>query len=718
MNEPHPLERPPYAWAALVASGILTLYVLTLAPTTQFWDASEYMAAAHALGIPHPPGNPLFVLLAHVWGLIPLATDYGARINLFAATTSAVSAGLWFLIAERWLRPIVAPPGPRRLAALAAALVGATAFTVWNQSVVSEKVYTVSLLSITLALWLAIRWADHPAGERPDRLLVLIGYLMVLTSANHQMGLLAIPAILVLVTMTDVGILIRPRFLALLLGVTVVALTAYLFLPIRAQFDPYLNQGEVTTWPALRDHLTRAQFGKPSVVERQADLVAQLGMWWQYFGWQWGRDLPARFAAAFATGFGFLGLLGAWRHWKAERRQAAVMTALMLTLTLALIFYLNFRYGFSQYPERQLAREVRERDYFFLAAFSAWGVWVGMGLATLMQWVQEGLERSVPAPRRRWAMATPVLLLALIPLVANRGTASRRGETMARDFARDMLQSVDPYAIIVTAGDNDTFPLWYAQEVEGVRRDVTVLVTSLAGTNWYLQQLQRRALATFEPGAAPPLYRDREWLRPTDTWMSRFYLAGPGDTLPPYVRVDTPATGALGPIGVTLDPERLPVPGALLRSDLAVLQIVKDQLGRRPLYFSTTTGNYPEQLGLGPYLVSEGMVRRVQPRPVAPSDSIVFSQVQRRYVNVPRTTRLAFHVYHGETAARRRPHGWVDAASQNILLPYIVVYDTVAEIQHERNPALAARALELARATLANTTYQIDATPALPPPNR
>jgi hypothetical protein len=169
---------------------------------------------------------------------------------------------------------------------------------------------------------------------------------------------------------------------------------------------------------------------------------------------------------------------------------------------------------------------------------------------------------------------------------------------------------------------------------------------------------------------------------------------------------------------VTLDPERLPVPGALLRADLAVLQIVKDQLGRRPLYFSTTTGGYPEQLGLGPYLVSEGMVRRVQPGPVAASDSIVFSQVQRRYVNVPRTTRLAFDVYHGETAARRRPHGWVDAASQNILLPYIVVYDTVAEIQHERNPALAARALEIARATLANTTYQFDAAPALPPPNR
>src|SRR5262247_3549117 len=90
--------RPPYLMAARVSIGALILYVLTLAPTTQFWDASEYIAAAHALGIPHPPGNPLFVLLAHVWGLVPLAADYGARINIFAASTSAATAALWFLI--------------------------------------------------------------------------------------------------------------------------------------------------------------------------------------------------------------------------------------------------------------------------------------------------------------------------------------------------------------------------------------------------------------------------------------------------------------------------------------------------------------------------------------------------------------------------------------------------------------------------------------------
>src|SRR5256884_8976479 len=158
-EQPPPLpvltERPPYFIAGLVALGALLLYVAPLAPTTQFWDSSEYMAAAHALGIPHPPGNPLFIILGHAWGLLPLGADYARRINLFAAVTSAAAAGLWFLIGERWLRPIVAPTWRRRLVAAAGAVVGATAFTVWNQSVVNEKVYTLSVLTIALVLWLA-----------------------------------------------------------------------------------------------------------------------------------------------------------------------------------------------------------------------------------------------------------------------------------------------------------------------------------------------------------------------------------------------------------------------------------------------------------------------------------------------------------------------------------------------------------------------------------
>src|SRR5438128_10776775 len=191
-------EKPPYLMAACVSVGALILYILTLAPTTQFWDTSEYIAAAYTLGIPHPPGNPLFTLIAHAWGLIPWAAGYAERINLFAAATSAVSAGCWFLVGERWLRSIVPALWPRRLAALAGAIVSATAFTVWNQSVVNEKVYTLSLLSIALILWFIVRWDDQPPGEAHDHHLLLIIYLLALTATNHMMGVLVGPVVIIL----------------------------------------------------------------------------------------------------------------------------------------------------------------------------------------------------------------------------------------------------------------------------------------------------------------------------------------------------------------------------------------------------------------------------------------------------------------------------------------------------------------------------------------
>ena len=689
--------------AAGVSLSALVLYLLTLAPTTQFWDASEYVTAAHSLGIPHPPGNPFFVIFAHVWGLLPLGADYARRINILAAVSSALCAGLWFLIGERWLRDVAIPDRWRRLAALAGALVGATMFTVWNQSVVNEKVYSLSVLSITLILWITLRWADQPPATRRDHLLVLIVYLLALTATNQLMGLLVAPAVLVYVVMTDPGALIRPRFLAAAAIVAVAGLSVNLFIPIRAHLDPYLNQGDAFTWPALRAVLTREQFGKPSIFDnpmyppegnpgRSLTLVGQqLLNYWQYFSWQFGRDWSLglqRFLAVLFTG---LGIIGARRHWAAERRSALAMTALLLTLSVALVFYLNFKWGYSQpYASPGLVHEIRERDYFFVASFAAWGVWVGMGLAA----IGESLATWLRSPRA-WRLAVPVLLIALIPLVGNRLTASRGGETLARDYARDVLNSVDPYALIITTGDNDTFPLWHAQEVEGLRRDVSVMVLSLAQTNWYLDQLQRRPPVPY-PGAPAP----------TNPWMSHYYLASPADSLPPYVVLQGAVTGRVGPIQVALDPRALGRP-YLDRSQLAVFAIIKNQLSHRPIYFSTSTGSTGDQLGLSPYLVDEGLVRRLSPEPVTANDSIRVV-AGRGFVNVSRLRTLAFDVYRGgEAAARPRPRGWVDIPSENSLLGYALMYDTLAAALRDREPALAMRSLTLRDAILANTTYAL-----------
>ncbi len=695
-------QRPPYLWAGLVALGTLLLYIITLAPTTQFWDTSEYIAAAYVLGIPHPPGNPFFVMLAHVWGLIPFAAAYATRINLFAAATSAVAAGCWFLIGERWLRPIVPASLPRRLAALAGAIVAATAFTVWNQSVVNEKVYTVSLCSIALVLWLIVRWGDQTSADRRDHHLLVIVYILALTATNHLMGLLVAPAVLIYVLYTDPKALLNPRFLVAAVGVGAVGVSVWAFLYIRAHFYPAINEGEPTTWAALQAVLNREQYGKPSLIERQATLVAQLGMWVQYFTWQWGHDWHPAVRRGLGVIFGAVGLLGAWRHWKADKRSAAAMTALIATLTLLLIFYLNFKYGYSEYPDKpQLPREVRERDYFFIASYALWGLWVAIGLATLMEWVGEALAQREPNAERRWLLSTPVLLFSLIPLVGNRLTASRAGETLARDFAVDMLQSVEPYGVLVTAGDNDTFPLWYAQEVEGVRKDVTVLNLSLGNTDWYLRQMQRRPVFTFDSARAPAIYQGRSWPKPTDRVLniSDEQLAA----LQPYYVLDKKTNVSLGTIVTTLDPGLI---GReyLERADVVVLQAIKDNQGKRPIYFSRTVGLYADQFGLTAYVEGQGFARKLHYTPIVPSDSIQ-AIGQLGYANIPRTTALMLDVYHSSTAAKPRPRGWVDRPSEGIIALYGLMYQALSSTLKDKDAKLAAQAGAIADSIFKNTSY-------------
>jgi len=758
-------DKPPYRWAAVTAVLVFAIYLATLAPTTAFWDTSEYIAAAKVLGIPHPPGNPLFIIMAHTFGLLPLAASYAERINLFAAVTSAASAGLWFLVAERWLRGIVPLRWARYAAAFAGVLVGATSWTVWNQSTVNEKVYTLSLLSIAIVMWLVVRWGDDEPGTHRDRWLVLIAYVLALTSTNHLMGVLALPALAVYVLWTDWRTVLRPwaivTFYALVLALTgdwiamlqggatggilllltvvvlgyavwktprdplvYLGLTAvivgislnYFWLPLRAAQYPPINEGEPVGFlsQALQDVLNRVQYGKPPLSERQATFSAQLANFWQYFSWQFARDW-GRLGAA-ATGlFTVIGLAGLWELWKRDRRAGLAALALLGTLSLGLVFYMNFKYGFSQYPgEPSLPREVRERDYFFVGSFAVYGAFVAVGFGALMRGVVEFL-RNRGTPESRWAAASPILALAFIPLLGNRITASRAHETTPRDFAHDILQSVEPYGILITAGDNDTFPLWYAQEVEGVRRDVTLANLSLMNTRWHLRQLRRRATAPFDPSKAAALWKPRPaeagvpltdstaaagdaltpWQQPTEPVFS--LTEAQLDSLPEAMRVPEPGGVAFDSLKIEFGQD------VLMLQDLATIFLIRDNLGKRPVFFSWSDGGYPDQtLGLSPYLVSQGFVRKLMPKPVVPNDSIVLSP-SLGYLDLPRTEKLLWDVYHWKSAARHRPRGWVDQPSGSILQLYSVVYGGASKsFAAAGQPALAARADSVAKAVNRN----------------
>jgi hypothetical protein len=714
--------RPSYLAAAIVSAVIFVLYFLTLAPSTAMWDTSEYITAAYTLGLPHPPGNPLFVLIGRVFAILPIAKSVAVRINILAAVCSAVSAGMWFLITERVLVSWFEQRWQRILGGTLAALIGGTAFTVWNQSVVNEKVYTVSLLGIAVISWLMIRWCDEPDGRKADRTLVLVAYLCGLGYANHMAGMIAAPAVGLSVLIVRWRTVLRWKLLLACAAALVFGITPFAIQPIRAAHYPALNEGEPTacreglklsctmsagTYDAFMYNFNRGQYGKPDLSERQAPFVAQLDMWWFYFKWQWLRDahLDHQFAQnLLAAMYLVLGLVGGYVHYQRDRRSFWYFGSLMFTMTLALIYYLNFKYGASQSPELSgVNREVRDRDYFYLWSFSAWGVWAALGLigvwdsvASLIdrETVTEGRETYERPTRRGLMIASPLLALALIPLFTNWTTASRAGQTDTADFAKDLLNSVEPYGVLVTVGDNDTFPLWYAQEVEHVRQDVVVANTSLLNTDWYTRQLIRRPVYEYDKAAGPAVYRNGTWKKPVGPPLHMTQTQA--DSVPAYIQLDRPMVFQGGPVKATIDPQRLSIPGVLQRADIFVLRMIADSWNDRPLYLSRTSAGYGQELGLGSYMLTQGLATKLFVPPGVPSKDTL--QVPGAgWIDLARTKALWDTVFVApKSLATRRD--WVDRPSVGIPYLYVATGLMLSEVlQATGDSSGAARVMSQAR---------------------
>jgi hypothetical protein len=659
-----PGESPPYGWALLASVLVAALYAVTLAPTTSFWDTSEYIATAHILGIPHPPGNPLFVVVARAWESLlgPLGLSVAVRINLFSATMSALAHGFWFLVIHHILRQFGRDQTFPLAGAFAAVLVSATAFTVWNQSNVNEKVYTVSLFTIALLSWLAIHWRENLGKGKDDNLLILMVFILALSVGNHLMAFLAVPAIVLYVLLVHPRTLLNWKLYLASAVAALLGLTIHLYLPLRAGLDPLINEASPTCESLgeallsivsygmagcenLSDALQRAQYAKPPTSERMAPLHMQYVHYLQYFDWQWARSLQGMqsvFAMArlpftlLFTGFGVYGLV---EHFRRDRKSWWYLFTLFGTLSVGLVYYLNFKYGyFLSSPTGSIAdHEVRERDYFFIVSFSVWGLWAGMGVALLWR-------RLAGAVREGYWKAAPVLLFAALPLLLNLSWASRAQDYSARDWAYNLLMSVEPYGVLFTNGDNDTFPLWYLQEVEGIRRDVTVIVTSYLNIDWYAFQL-RKLTTPCPEGVDPNADRSRIICqRPYDSQGS------PGARYAPRDEAD--AVRAAGEVLLLMDrPLTPPTRSILLLDDetiervsrtLAPLQedraldlgfgvtallrggtyvepwqqfafsIIANSLEDRPIYFASS-GNAHEHLGLRPYVVRQGLALRLSP---------------------------------------------------------------------------------------------------------
>jgi hypothetical protein len=695
-------DAPEYGASIVAGVGVLAIYLLTMAPSTAMWDTSEYIAAAYSFGLPHPPGNPLFVIIGHMFSLLPVAGNVAARINVLAAVSSAIAATFWFLITEQILRSWISDRWIRIAGSAIAALVGATAFTVWNQSVVNEKVYTVSLTGIAIVSWLAVRWSNDPERASADRLLVMIAYLCGLGYANHMAGMLPAPAVALMVMLRKPTTVLRAKLLIACVIAVLAGLTPFATQPIRAAYFPALNEGEPTacrtklelkctfsegTLRAFMYNFNRTQYGKPSLDDRQASLSQQVGMWWIYFKWQWLRDAEFKHPfsqALLAATFFVVAMVGAGIHFQRQRQSFWYFGTLMFTMTLLLIYYLNFKLGASQEVNSQAAHEVRDRDYFFLWSFSAFSVWAAVGLVYIWESIativgQRGDSKAAAQPsRRNWLTASPTVLLAFVPLFGNWNAASRGHHHATRDVAADLLNSVEPYGVLVTVGDNDTFPLWYAQEVEGIRKDVTIANTSLLNTDWYARQIVRRPIYAYDAAKGPAIYRGKQWTKPTTPPMHM--TIDELDAVPAYYDMRQPIQFNTGDIHTVIDPRGLEY-GVLQRSDALVLRIIQDSWPSRPVYFARSAVGYPRSLGLGDYVLTQGLASKlfIPPKTAPEAKERDTIPVQNDgWLDIGRSKALWNDVFAGPKSVISEGH-WVDRPSVSMPALYIFMGAELSE---------------------------------------
>jgi hypothetical protein len=703
-------DRPPYRVAGLVTGIVLLGYLLTLAPTVTFWDAGEFIAAAKILGIPHPPGTPLFVMIAHVWAMLFPFGEYAVRTNLLSALLSAAGAGCFFLVVHQTLRPLTADLDPQngRLLRLgggtAAAILGAYTFTNWQNSNETE-VYAVATFTIAAMSWLVHVWRAHRGTPRAQRILLLIIYLAGVSIGNHLLALLAGPGVILFIVMTLVNdpsadpvqrraewghaavvagvwaLLIGTGlgstgliflgglcfvtaavyaglggsgiFAALAFLIACIGVTPYLYIYLRSVQHPIINEAAPLIedpkhrFNALLAVIRRAQYpprtplDDPTVSHgpdnpgRSLGLMAiQAADYIVYFTWQWAKSTGTILQLLVTLVYVALGIRGTLAQRRTARAAWWLLAGLFLVTGPGLVLYMNFKPGFGRwfdsYPSGA-AHEVRERDYFFVISFIVWGLWAGIGLVVT--------ARALLQRWRQPKLAPAILLMALVPVALNWTAASRQGSDarLAADFAYDLLNTVPPYGILFTYGDNDTFPLWWAQEVAGIRQDVTVVCLALANTDWYMRQLRENSIRPVDRKELPAIWQGAIRTPPAQPLhtMTDAMIASAmnGYVVPEDQQVQ------LGPLTRSLKKGSYLLPNSILS-----LGIIQQNVGRRPITWGITTGR--EFGGLADYVVQQGLGYTLRTaRPDTTSPALDSRRLAGAPLDLPTTERLVWDTY-------------------------------------------------------------------------
>jgi hypothetical protein len=490
------------------------MYLYTIAPTVSLWDCGEFIACSHILGVPHPPGTPFFVILGRIFDILFPFKEVAKRINLLSTLSTAIAGGFLYLIILKVVERFRENRGKKlplsvHLIAVFSAIGAGFSYSVWDTSVETE-VYATSILILMMCLWLTLHWDEH-RGERGDNnLLLMLVYLIFLSFGIHLLPLLLIPGILVFIMMSDMSMLKDPKFIAAAIVLVLIGVSTYLYLMVRAHANPAINEVNPTTWSKLMDVILRRQYGPMKMLPRKTQIKTnfallpaffeQIKVFFKYFSWQffpYPRELTRSIFLNWSSVIGtyiylLTGLWGMFVHFQKSRKTFWLFFILYILLSFGLVIYLNLKFSPSDPNPAHQDREVRERDYFWTPAFFLFMFYVSIGLYWIFDWVKKRNARYT------WSVLVLAGLIGILPAVSNINShVNRRGNWIAHDYAYNLLTSPKSYSILFTNGDNDTFPLWFLQEVKNFRKfepkkkkGVRVACFSLMNSEWYLKQLK------------------------------------------------------------------------------------------------------------------------------------------------------------------------------------------------------------------------------------
>ncbi|MHB9030272.1 MAG: protein O-mannosyl-transferase family [Candidatus Latescibacterota bacterium] len=409
----------------------------------------------------------------------------------------------------------------------------------------------------------------------------------------------------------------------------VIGYSVYPTIMVRAGKNPAVNEGAPDAWDRYQAYLDREQYGQGTTgtmlrgaFERQADFGYQFGyMYLRYLLEQfpkWGPSVPLTFTndrSPDSPGqtvslqdrthvpilLWLVVLSGVAFHARRDPKRFGALLVWFLLTSAGLALYLNM-----QNPQ------VRERDYFFLGSFQAVMLWLGIGIFAALRAVQDYFERERPRHATVLTLAAALVLATIIPAAAltdpvEEGVSgwklhNRSRDWIPLDYAVNILETCAPDAILFTNGDNDTYPLWYAREVMGVRRDVSIVNMSLLNAPWYIKQLRDGApnvpISFSDEFIDARLVGDTLSSQRTRLWDAEpreVSMAGMTWKMPPNV------------IGTLPDGQRA---GVLSVASIALADIIRTTNGSRPLYFAVTVS--PDfMIGLFEHMSMEGVAFRL-----------------------------------------------------------------------------------------------------------